>query len=220
MLNAKDFGAANARPATATALPVPVQNAANRAQLYAHTPLKTSPPRARESRDFRFRGANAASGGVPRACSQVRLPEGSVLAAGNWPGWEWPGRREGGGDFVSVRARMELLASGWASSRVGVGDQLPFQSKPPIKLPNLWKVEVFSQRPTVTRWLSLWPVLGTAKVLPKLQLLCNSVGRCGTSITVTFLQPLQSTQTYRKFVLLTSDSSKTGYTSLNPSVIV
>ncbi|CAO2606116.1 tRNA (guanine(6)-N2)-methyltransferase THUMP3 [Lemmus lemmus] len=35
--------------------------------------------------DFRFRDGNAASGGVPRACSQVRRPEGSVLAAGIRP---------------------------------------------------------------------------------------------------------------------------------------
>lgn len=74
------------------------------------------------------------------------------------------------------------------SSRVGVGDQLPFQSEPPIKLSQGGGLFTTANRDTVVISVACpWYSIGTAKVLPKLQLLCKSIGRCGTSITVTFL---------------------------------
>ncbi|KAM7335316.1 hypothetical protein ACRRTK_005793 [Alexandromys fortis] len=115
MLDAKYLKdrAANAAPATATPSTEVTSGQVTRRQSFlfrfrtqptAHSFMRTllskraHPERGRAvtpRSDFRFRVGNAASGGVRRACSQVRPPEGSVLAAGNWPGWEWPGRRDG-----------------------------------------------------------------------------------------------------------------------------
>lgn len=101
--------------------------------------------------DFRFRGGNAASGGVRRACSQVRPPEGSVLAAGNWPGWEWPGRRDGG---RAAAAAATLCQSGpgrslWPLAGLHRGWEWEWETNFPSSLSHL------SNAPTCRRWRSL-----------------------------------------------------------------